>query len=435
MKPDGAHNFSGRVKVNVYRAYDSSPTEYKLIDSTTHMVWDGGGFRDLDYHTVTDSNVDFSTAEDIYTFGDELDNSVAPSCVSLIQHRDRLFAIDLETNSLCYTKPFRPGRGIEWSRFQNKALPQRGMALGSLEGSLIVLTDKSILVLDGPGPSATGVPPDAFARFAVLSQDQGCSELCAAWRCPRGLVFRSHQGLWLITPQMGIVYIGAAVEEVVKSIDYFIDGAVDERLGCLRLLGYTGGDYKALVYWYDSDRWSVDSYFLTPAGTQYSSTVLQGEYYMASSVGVRKRNDSVWQDGTEVVASGDSVYRAVFQTGWIRFDSAASFKRLWRVLLTLRTQLAKEDQWGIRVTVDTDDKSSTFDFYPEDFTTTGFFNGTLRAHLKYQKGQRFRITVSELQGEALAAYNAGYSFSSLGFELGMKRGAAKLGQERSPSGV
>lgn len=439
MKPDGANNFRGRVKINTYRAKFASPTEYKLVNSQVHMIWEATGGRETgEVESFSDAGADLSSTEDMYTVGGELDNWVAPSCVSLIQHRDRLFAISLEDNSLYYTKPFRPGRGIEWSRFQGKALPQRGMALGSLEGSLVVLTDKSILILDGPGPSATGVPADAFARFAVLSQDQGCSELCAAWRCPRGLIFRSHQGLWMITPQMAIIYIGAAVEELVKAIDYFVDASVDEALGCIRLLGSTGGDFRTLIYWYDSDRWSSDVYFLTPAGTQYSSVFLQGQYYLASSRGVRKQNPDVWQDGVEVVANDDVVYKALFKTGWLRFDTASSFKRLWRVLLTLRHQSAKQTGWGVRVVVESDTNSatstSTFDFYPEDFAAgVSSFSGTLRMHLKYQKGQRYRITVSELQGAALAAYNPGYSFSSLGFELGMKRGSAKLGEERSPT--
>lgn len=443
MKPDGANNFTGRIKVNTYRALSSSPTEYQLLNVATHMIWDGGALRDTQpLGAFTDAGNDLSETESIYTFGGELDNYIAPTCRALIQHRDRLFAIDIENNSLKYTKPFREGRGIEWAREQSKALPQRGMALASLEGSLIVFTDMSILVLDGPGPSPTGVPPDAFARFAVLSQDHGCMEYCGAWRTPRGVVFRSHQGLWLITPQLAIQYVGAAVEDFVRQVAHVKDAALDEQLGCLRLLCLMkddaeegAADTRVIVYWYDSDRWSVDDVRTAFTGTKYSSLFHRGEFYYAASFGVLQRSADTFTDGNESLAAPQAleVYRAKMRTGWYRFDSMHGFKRVWRVLATLRTS-SPTTGWDVKLTVETDASLSVFVFSSEVFARgLSAFDGTLRAHLKYQKGQRYRVTLEELASVGLEAYNSGFTFTGLGFELGTRRGAAKVDQQRSPS--
>lgn len=437
VKPEGAFGFTGRVKMNLYRSMAAAPDDYVLIHSETHMIWGGLGLRDMAQVSFSDQGLDFSTTERAYIAGGELENHVAPTCRSLIQHRDRLFLIGLETNSLWYTKPFIRGRGIEWSRYQALALPQRGMALASIEGSLLVFTDKAILVLDGAGPSATGIPPDAFGRFAVLSQDQGCAEVNAAWRTPRGVVFRSHQGLWLVTPQLGVLYIGAAVESLVRTVDYFVDGAVDETNGCLRLLAKVGSGYRTLVYWYDSDRWSVDTHALEYAGTQYSSTFLLGEYYKATSVGVAKRNESLWKDGIETEAGHAYVSR--LQTGWYRFDSLSAFKRLWRVIVNLASKYTlgtakPQPELNLRLTVETGDDSSTFVFPATVFDSVSTVSWSLRAHLKYQKGQKYRVTLQEepqAAGVAVGDGPPGFVYLGLGFELGMKRGAAKLGQERT----
>lgn len=439
VKPEGSFDFTARVKVNVYRSTQDAPEEFELLSTTTHMIWGGGGAYDNALITLTDAGVNLSTTERAYIFGGELDNYVAPSCRSLIQHRDRLFAINLEDNSLWYTKPFNRGRGIEWSRFQTKALPQKGVALASIEGSLLVFTNKSILVLEGPGPSSTGIPPDAFSRFSVLSQDQGCSEVNAAWRTPRGVVFRSHQGLWLVTPQLAIIYIGAAVQDAMQNVTYFIDGQLDERLGCLRLLARvsivaSAEIFRTFVYWYDTDRWSIDTCDDTIAGTQYSTLFLSGQYYAATALGVRKRSDSRFLDGNE--SSSTAVYQAVVQTGWYRFDSMASFKRLWRVLPSFRLPAPSNSQ-HLNVTVETNQNSSTFGFLPATYDSAlTAFDGSLRLHVKYQKGQRYRITLAESLTHNTAAGDppfgpAGYTFTGIGFELGMKRGAAKLGAEKT----
>jgi hypothetical protein len=435
-KPEGGFNFTGRVRINLYRSMQTAPDDYALISSDTHMIW-GGVTRDLALLVKSDPGTQFLTTERAYIAGGELENHVAPSCRTLVQHRDRLFLIDLETNSLWYTKPFQRGRGIEWSRYQTKALPQRGMALASIEGSLLIFTEKSILVLDGAGPSATGLPPDAFGRFAVLSQDQGCAEVNACWRTPRGVLFRSHQGIWLVTPQLGVIYVGAAIEDTVKTVDYFVDGALDEKSGCLRLLAKVSGGYKTLVYWYDSDRWSVDTFSLEHAGTQYSSLFHRGDYYKATNIGVAKRSQAVWKDGVESVAG--HVYTARLRTGWYRFDTLASFKRLWRVIVNLASKYAlgvatPEPGLNLVLTVETGDESSSYTYPASIFDSTSSVAYALRAHVKYQKGQKYRITIEEQAAAEFADVEdgpPGFAYVGLGFELGMKRGAAKLGQERT----
>lgn len=460
VKPDGANNFTGRINVCTYRAKKSAPDDWMLLARQQWLIWNNTPAFILDYFQISDTGANLNSTERAYIAGGELDNHIAPMCRSLIQHRDRLFAINLEDNSLYYTKPFQRGRGIEWSRYQTKPLPQRGMALGSIEGSLLVMTDKSILVLDGPGPSSTGIPPDAFARFQVLSQEQGCSEINAAWRTPKGYIFRSEQGLWLVTPQLGIVYIGAVVEDFVRQVDYFVDGSLDEELGRLRLVCKmlnTATDYdvsttRILNYWYDSDRWSVDPLVTYFGSTTYSSVTHRGHYYLASNLSSVTRRTSGWYMDGVGLPSFATPYQMKYRSPWFRFDTASSFKRLWRVFAHVR--LARQtvgpslSLQHLLVTVETDgdpDRTTSF-FFDSNIFAAGpgvgeiSFDEALEMHVKFQKGRRYRVTLEERLGASSggsvnpANGPAGYTFAGLGFELGMKGSGAKLGGDRAPTG-
>lgn len=438
-KPLGGFQFTGRVRVNLYRARQDAPDDYRLLETVSFMVFDGSGNPILSYGVFNDGGVlDLEQNERIYIFGNELDNSLMPPCRSVVQHRDRFFCIDTENNKLWYSKPFNRDRGYEWSRFQTLALPSTGVGLESIEGALVIYCERQILVLEGGGPGSTGQPADAYSRFSVLTQDQGCSEVNASWRFPGGSIFRSPQGLWLIGGNLGLEYIGAAVEDVVRTVTNFIDGSVDESLGCVRLLATDGSTFFMLNYWYDTGRWSVDRY-ASVAGTMYSCLYHLGEFYIASTSGMLKRLSYRRLDGPDAdTAVTTDVYLMKVRTGRLRLDSLASFKRLWRVLSMVRFDddqdaVSRGGPTGpgcdVQVTVETlgaPGGTTTWVFSGEDFESG--VPATLRAHVKFQKGQSYLVTIEEVTSldTKLAIHGPhGYTFLGIGLELGTKRAAAK----------
>lgn len=445
-KPLGGFQFTGRVKMNLYRAEPESPDEFRLLNSATYMIFDSSGAGVTRLHAFTDSGVnDLEENERAYTFGGELNNVCAPPCRSIVQHRDRFFAIDTEDNYLWYTKPFTKGRGVEWAREQRLPLPSRGMALASVEGSLLVYTERQVLVLEGQGPAVTGQPADAYSRLMVLSQDQGCSEVNAAWRFPGGSLFRTTQGLWSVAGNFGLNYVGAMAEDLVRSAVRFIDASVDESQGCLAMLATDGSTYFNIRFWYDTGRWSVDRYS-TVMGSVNSSMFHKGEFYLATGTGyLLKRSIYRYLDGLDAdTADTSDVYWMKVRTGRFRLDSLASFKRLWRVLASVRSDddedaVARGGTRGssadVRLTVETQgavDGSSTYTFSGEELT--GGMPKLLRAHVKFQKGQTYRFTLEEVANldTKLAIHGPfGYTFLGLGLELGMKRGASKQAAGRS----
>lgn len=463
----GGSGLTGRIRINVYRADEEAPEEFKLLNTVSFMIFDGSGNPIVSFGIFDDDNSDTLLAnERSYLTGGELDNSCAPPCRSLVQHRDRLFCIDTENNKLWYTKPFNRDRGIEWSRFQTLALPSRGMALASIEGSLIVLCESQIMVLEGQGPASTGLPPDGYSRLMVLTQDQGCSEVNAVWRLPSGCLFKTTQGLWGIGGSLGITYVGHPVEDILRTVIRFVEGALDEPDGCLRLLvlrvvqvpvpnvpeGIFQNEvgYWHINYWYDSNRWSVDKFSGAATGTHYTSLAHRGQYYQGTTEGVLRRSNTRKLDGIETAGN---TYLASIRSGWYRLESLSSFKRLWRVMVDLVMarnvfQDAALETVGLNPLLDVQVTVETQGAVDGEVSrTVGVFSAneleglepkSVRLHVKFQKGQAYRITIEEIPNvETLTSDDGdgegplGYTFLGIGLELGLKRGAAKLPAGRS----
>lgn len=431
-KPIGGSNFYGRIRITLYRATTDASEDFKKVDEKFVDPWTLGNIE------LGDSNQNAEANERCYIIGGELDNACMPPCRSVVQHGARLFCISTDDGKIWFTKETRFGRGIEWSAFQTITLPQRGMALCSVEGSLLVLCEKTIFVLDGQGPNVLGQPPDGYSHLSVLAQDKGCSEINAAWRTPIGCIYRGYQGLWLVNGQLGMSFIGDPVADFTATVNRFVDGVLDTKNGRLRLLCLlNSGDYRVLNYWYDTMRWSIDT-VETIEGAQTSSTIFQGTYYRTLAGGVYQADETKFNDGLAL-----PLYKLKLQTGWFTMGGMPDFKRVWRGLATcgrVRGETAAPIL-DMRMTIENEDGICV----QRTFKSAVFVanaDWTIRAHLAKQKGKFFRMTLEEVENENTqlfspegsfyyAANPPGYSISRLGFEFGVKRGAAKLSARRT----
>lgn len=431
-KPIGGSNFYGRLRITLYRATAHASEDYKKVDEKFINPWE------LENILLGDANEDVEDNERCYIIGGELDNACMPPCRSVVQHGARLFCISTDDGKVWFTKETRFGRGIEWSAFQTITLPQRGMALCSVESSLLILCEKTIYVLDGQGPNVLGQPPDGFSHLSVLAQDKGCSEINAAWRTPIGCIYRGYQGLWLVNGQLGMSFIGDPVADFTATVSRFVDGVLDTKNARLRLLCLlNSGEYRVINYWYDTMRWSIDT-IEENEGTQFSSTIFQGTYYRALTGGVYQADETRYNDGQVL-----PLYKLKIQTGWFTMGGMPDFKRVWRGLATcgrVRAETAKP-LLDIMMTIENEDgicvqRTFKSDLFPESA------DWTIRAHLTKQKGKFFRMTLEEVENENtrifsgegdvyFAADPPGYAISRLGFEFGVKTGAAKLAAGRS----
>jgi hypothetical protein len=430
-KPMAGSNFTGKLRVSLYRSLPAAPDDFQRIDQKYINTYDTSTVKFTDFGTDT-----FQGSERAYIVGGETDNSCAPPCICICQHGARLFAISTDDNCLYFTKEKRAQRGIEWSQYQRIKLPQRGMALRAIDSALIVFCEKSIYMLEGQGPDALGNPVDGYSRLSLLSYDQGCSERCSAWRIPQGIIFRGYQGLWMINSSLGLTNIGDPVRDFTDQVVRFVDGSLDTKRARLRLMCFMlDGSYKILNYWYDTMRWSVDT-IGSSEGTQFSSTVHQGVYYRALQLGVFQQSDIFYRDGEQF-----PIYLSSVQTGWLKMGGMHDFKRVWRGLATIGKVRGEYNNPSLDIilTVENEDGICVQKTFSGDLFEV-LSDWSIRVHLEKQKGKAFRIRVEETPNDKTYATGGeggyintpyGYTFSCLSLEYGVKRGAAKLPAART----
>ena len=437
MMPDPGFYFAGTMVAVLWRATAAqqnagtfvrdSEVEFHPYDTANIIL------------TASGSDDDKADNERLYIIGGEIENYTAPPCRSICEHRDRLFAYNTEWRTLDYTKPLDPSRGIEWSQSQRVACQETIVAIVSLEHTLVCFSSKRIYALEGAGPSSTGVPPDAFARLVLVNADIGCSEINAAWRCPAGIVFKSQGGFWLLDRGMGVSFIGAPVQADLDYLDAQVGGpaarapnsagaicgVVDEKANCMRI--YHEGTLVDLVdddfgsnltrfnYWFDSGRWSVDTLQCTdPAWACYH----RGLNYIVWGNQVQS---GIAVEDPDVFSDIGTFYGQGIESGWLRFGDLSSFKRVWRLLVSLETPENGVSPLWVKISKDFESTPVLEDLFLSSELTEGAH--FLRVHLEKQKVRSLKILLAEAEGQD--EDSPGFKFHGIGFELGMKRGAFK----------
>lgn len=415
MRPDMSNGSGGRMLLYCFGATANAPNEFKVCSQPIE-IWP----TTLDpirfvITALTESNTQ------MYTNGFELDNFPALPCRCIVEHSGRLFIIASDSNELWYSKPYRAERGPEFALGQSMPLTDKGTALCSLNDRLAVFTHRSIYAVGGDGPDVTGTPPDAFSRPILVSPDYGCVEYNAVGRTPLGVVFRGHQGFYLLDMGFGVSYIGASVEDTTRAWLATRSIVHDQRNACCRITGFTGDRSEELCYWYDTKRWSlnvlasdvVDSVAL---GDNLLVAVADTSVTLASRYRLGSRASAIeYQDFEEP-------YSQVLETGWLSFQNAGVFKRIWRVYAlvraagvdaTVRVQVWKD--WEDTASSDREFELSSLDTEPRN----------LRVHLKHQKLKAVKVRVS------VTSDGAGADVMKIGFELGVRPNGPKEVRENS----
>ena len=414
MKVDIGNSTLGRMKLYLFMATSNAPNEYRVCADPVE-IWPNG-LNPISFSTVT---VPPTTNDLMYTSGFELDNYPAPPCRALAVHSGRLFEIASDSNEVYYTKPFRRDRGPEFALEQTIPLPDKGTALASLNDRLAIFTHRSILAIGGDGPDVTGTPPDAFSRPVLVSPDYGCVEYCAVGRTPLGIIFRGQQGFYLLSMGFDVAYIGASVEDITSRWTATRSIVHDQKSACCRITGFTGERSEELCFWYDTKRWSlnllaedvVDSIAL---GENIVVGVADTSIAVASRYRLGTRGDVAYDDfGTP--------YAQTIETGWMSFQQAGVFKRIWRVYVLARAQ--SDSVVRVQVWRDWHEEPSS----DREFTLSSLDTEprNLRIHLKHQKLKAIKVRVT------VTSDGAGADLMKIGFELGQRYGGPKEAREQT----
>jgi len=238
-----------------------------------------------------------------YQNSGELDNVAPPAGHILAAGNGRLFLAGLEDPNLIWASKIHiTGKTAQWNDALTIQTPEDGgaiTAMAVMNGVLVVFKSGRIYAVGGDGPDNLG--SGSFRAPELIASSMGCDNQRSVVLTPQGLMFHGSQGIWLLSQQLQLQYIGAPVESYNSQT--ITAATLMSGVPQVRFLCSSG---KTLVYDYLVGEWS------TFTNTGVGATVHQGTYYYADSSGrVGGESSSSWID------LGGSFVSLLFETGWI----------------------------------------------------------------------------------------------------------------------
>jgi len=396
------------TKIVIYRTEANGTVPYRITSEVSPLfILPSNSANTVQY---TDDAADSTiTANNIlYTNGGVLENNTPPACKQVAVFKNRLIYLGLENDlEIAYSKTLTPGEGISFSdSFRIQVPPQGGpvTAGATLDDKFIIFKDNILFAMNGDGPNDLG-QQNTFTSPEQIASDVGCSEPNSIVITPVGLMFKSFKGIYLLSRQLQVQYIGAEVEDFNHLTIVSATLLEDKNQVIFHTL-----ESPTLVYDYYFQQWST---YTNHAG--YKAVVYQGDYtYLRTNGRVYKNNASVFTDA-------GTGYRMSLTTQWMKFAGVQGFQRVRRFEILGDYKSAHSLQ--VQIAYDFEQTySNTITFT----TAVGVYQ--YRGHMPRQKCDSVRFLIQETDA---APAGESFSINDISFEAGIKQGLSKLSSARS----
>lgn len=235
----------------------------------------------------------------------EWELSPPPPCTSLEVGKDRIFIASAEDHNRVHHSKFSDPTEIagfsDDLSFRVDDLGGDVTALQVMDDKLVVYKRDRILTVTDDGPDDVRANGGAFSLATSVTADVGCTNPGPVVEMPRGLMFVSQKGIYLLDRGLQVHYIGARVERY-NGLDFVSAEVVP---GTNRVL-FLSSDGECLSYDYFFDSWSV---FTNHRGRD---AVVVGDTYHYLTADKR-----FFRDNPDVYTDGGQVYSSVVETPWI----------------------------------------------------------------------------------------------------------------------
>jgi hypothetical protein len=413
----------------VYRTAANQVIFYRLTSITSPLLND----KTVDTISYSDTVADASIIgnEQLYTTGGEVENIAAPAPVITLSYRGRAIVVPGENRrTWWYSKQVIQGAPVEFNDAFVQAIDQIGgdiTAAGVLDEKLILFKADHIFMVAGDGPSPSGQNND-FTQPYRIPTASGCIAKNSLALIPKGLMYQSSKGIYLLDRSLQVSYIGQAVEAYNTAT--IVSSEVIPDLHQVRFLLNTG---VALAYDYFFDQWST---FTNISGVD--ATIFGGLYTYLQPGGL------VMQETPGLFLDNGNPISMKLVTGWLSGAGLQGFERVRRLLVLgdyrsphkLLVDIAHEYIPGPTQSTTVD--VSTLLGTPLYGGTTPYGGDTtfggeyplyqFRVPLSRQKSQAIQITIRDAP---TAPYGEAMSLSALAFEVGVKKGLNKKSATRT----
>jgi hypothetical protein len=205
-----------------------------------------------------------TTGRLLYTTGGVMDNVNPPASSIQTTHQKRRAIVDETRRAVWFSKQFSDGVAPGFNETLYVPFPEGGdiTALASFEGRFIAFKSRSIWVMSGEGPSATGLG-SSWTSPELLTSDVGCKSWQSVVATPNGLMFQApNNGLYLLGRDLQVSFIGANVVDSTADFPDVVGAVLVPLSGQVRFLclNDAGDDHLVVVYDYLLNAWLTHQY-------------------------------------------------------------------------------------------------------------------------------------------------------------------------------
>lgn len=294
-----------------------------------------------------------------------------------------------------------------------------------LNDVVVVFKERCVFAVAGNGPDNTN--NNGFFESRAISSDMGCANPGSIVSLPIGVMFKSHKGFYLLTPDLQLLYVGADVE--AYNDQTFVGAApVPDSNQVI----FVPGSGSALIFDWHYKSWGVSTgHFGLDACVWKEDTFV----YLRSDNRVFIRNPDVYTDG-------GSPYSLKIRTAPIRIEDTAQGFWLCGPVAVLGDYRSLH-RLRVNLYYDRDESPfETFTVTPAGFVETeeygddtpygdaDYYGGDIAAS-EYQfefkpkrsKVQTIRFEFLDIPGSGAGA---SYEITELALNVGLKKGTARM---------
>ncbi len=307
------------VNVEVYRnAGETGGTVFYQVTSVIAPLQNSVTVDTVQFvDTLPDSSIIGNNT--LYTTGGTVPDGPPNPFSSMTIHRNRVWALDSSNPlQLWFSKPIIPGATpVEFSPFFTLNIDSKGgqaFAIASLDEKLIIFRSNSIGFTYGDGPDNTG--NGSFADvIPIVGADTGTSNPRSVVLVPRGLMFDSPKGKYLLTRGLTLEYVGADVEAFNG-----IPVTSAQLVPNTNQVRFALNNGTVLMFDYFVNEWSVHTNV-----NSVDSTLFQNLYTFL-------RNDgAVLQETPGLFLDAGRPIKLRLTTSWLQFAGLQGFTRVRKI--------------------------------------------------------------------------------------------------------
>ena len=454
--------YEGATNIELYRTEANGKIFYKVSDQDSTLTYPIPYNNKENFFILIRDDVPDSELKDnevLYTTGGVLENTPVGSCKMVAAYHNRIFLGGLENNpDLLYYSKITTGAHIpaEFNDTLTIEVPKEGGDLKSLkkmDDKLIIFKERSIYMITGEGPNNLG-QQNNFIEPQLISSDLGCKFANSVVFMPKGLMFMSQKGIFLLNRSLGLEYIGAAAEDynhltIVKAVTV---SKKDE-------VRFQASDGPTIVYNYFLNMWYTSS-----VQRGVSSILLGDDFYLATV------KDEVFKQVSTTSSFGGSMVPIKLETAWLSFAGVQGYQRVYRMLilgeyksphkLQIKIAYNYDEVWKDEKIIDVSGYTESYSYggpiaqsYGSPISTgTGSHPGgtaaiayggkdntqyQIRLNFAKQKCEAIKIQILELEGDPntqagnQSLSGPGFNLSNLSFIVGIKGGDFRIKQGRT----